>query len=37
MLMVSRTNEEKEANRVQYRMAKRELKKAVVVAKTNAY
>jgi len=36
-LMGSRTDEEKEANKVQYRMAKREAKKAVVVAKTKAY
>ena len=31
------TDKEKEANKVQYRMAKRESKKAVVIAKNNAY
>jgi len=37
VLMDSRTDEEKEANKVQYRMTKREAKKAVAVVKTNAY
>ena len=36
-LMDSRTNEEKEANKVQYRIAKREPKKEVAVVKANAY
>jgi len=36
-LMGDRKDEEKEANKVQYRLAKREVKKAVAVAKTNAY
>ena len=30
-------DEEKEANRVQYKIAKKEAKKAVAVAKNNAY
>ena len=33
----SRTDEEKEVIKVQYRIAKREAKKVVVVAKNNAY
>jgi len=37
LLMGSRMDETKEANKVQYKMAKREAKKAVAVAKTNAY
>jgi len=35
-LMGSRTDEEKKANKVKYRLVKREAKKAVAVAKTNA-
>jgi len=35
--MDSSTGEEKEASKVQYSIAKREAKKAVTVAKTNAY
>ena len=33
----SRTVEEKEVNRVHYRIARREAKRAVAVAKSNAY
>ena len=36
-LMESRTEEEVESRKVQYRIAKKEAKKAVVVAKNNAY
>jgi len=36
-LVGSRTDEEKEVNRVQYRIVKKEAKKAVAVAKNNAY
>jgi len=36
-LMESRTEEEVEFNKVQYKTAKREAKKAVVVAKNNSY
>ena len=36
-LIDSRTEEEKDVNRVQYRIAKKEAKKAVAVAKSNAY
>jgi len=35
--MGSRTDEEKKANKVHDRIAKREVKKAVAIAKTNAY
>ena len=35
--MGSRTDEEKEANKVHYNIAKKEAKKLVAVAKTNAY
>ena len=31
------TNEEKEVNKVQYRIAKKDAKKVVTVAKNNAY
>jgi len=37
VLMGSRTDEEKEANKVHYNIAKKEAKKLVAVAKTNAY
>ena len=36
-LIGSRTEEKKEVNRVQYRFAKKEAKKAVAVTKDNAY
>jgi len=36
-LVGSRTDEEKKVDKVQYRIAKREAKKAVTVAKNNAY
>jgi len=36
-LIDSRTEEEKEVNRVQYRIAKKEAKKAAAVVKNNAY
>ena len=36
-LIGSRTREEKEVNRVQYRIVRKEAKKAVAVAKNNAY
>jgi len=36
-LVDSRTDEEKEVNRVHYRIARREDKRAVAVAKNNAY
>jgi len=36
-LIDSRTEEEKEVHRVQYRIAKKEAKRAVAVAKNNAY
>ena len=35
--MESRTDEEVETRKVQYRIAKKEAKRAVVVAKNNAY
>ena len=35
--MQHRTYEEKEANKVQYKIAKREAKKTMAAAKTNAY
>jgi len=35
--MGSRMDEEKEANKVHYTIAKREAKKAVAIVKTNAY
>jgi len=36
-LVGNRTDEEKEVNRVQYKIAKKEAKKAMAVAKNNAY
>ena len=36
-LVSSRTDEEKEVNRVQYRIANKEAKNAVAIAKNNAY
>jgi len=36
-ILGSKTYEEKEVNRIQYRIAKKQAKKAVVVAKNNAY
>ena len=36
-LVGSRTDEEREVNRIQYRNANKEAKKAVAVAKSNAY
>ena len=36
-LVSSKTDEEKEVNKVQYQIAKREAKKAMEVAKNNAY
>jgi len=36
-LVGSRMNEEKEVHRVQYRITKKEAKKAVAAAKNNAY
>ena len=36
-LVGSRTDEEKEVNRVQYKIAKKEAKKVVAISKNNTY